>query len=163
MNLSLRKIIVNRVKIIKRKLGWYRAFALLGLPSFLLVVIMNLNDLWWFLGTFLTVYLLYFFYQVVRVKKFNPDKVPVELLFLIKKYHLDMQKVKYQKIMNLIALISAFDIAFTAVFVMKYIKNIYLAIIIGAIIFIPLILITYNFLGVYCIKKGMTINGNKKN
>ncbi len=124
---------------------------------------MELTDLFWFLGTFLGVYLFYLFYQIIRHRKYDPNKVPVELVLLIKKYHLDMSKINYQKIMNIIGLVSAFDIAFTATFVMKYIENIYLAILIGTVIFIPLILITYNFIGRYYIKKGKVKDGHKKN
>ena len=124
---------------------------------------MKLTDLYWFLGTFVVVYLLYFFFQVIRKKKMDKKRVPIELLLLIKKYKLDMDKINYRSIMNKIALVSAFDIAFIAVFVMKFIENVYLSIIIGGVLFIPLILITYNFIGIYYVRKGMIKNGNKKN
>lgn len=93
----------------------------------------------------------------------DKKRVPVELLLLIKKYKLDIDKINYRSIMNKIALVSAFDIAFIAVFVMKFIENVYLSIIIGGVLFIPLILITYNFIGIYYVRKGMIKNGNKKN
>ena len=117
-------------------------------------------DLIWFLGTFIVVYLFYFFFQILRHKKINKQKVPIELLYLIKKYKLDIDKIKYTSIMNKIAIVSAFDIAFIATFVMKYIKNIYLAIIIGGVLFIPLIMITYTFIGNYYKNKGL-IKNNK--
>ena len=122
-----------------------------------------ISDLIWFLGTFLVVYLFYFFFQILRHKKINKKKVPVELLYLIKKYNLDIDKIKYTSIMQKIALISAFDIAFIATFVMRFINNIYLAIILGGVLFIPLIMITYGFIGRYYKKKGLIKNGNKKN
>ena len=93
----------------------------------------------------------------------NKKRVPVELLLLIKKYRLDMDKINYRSIMNKIALVSAFDIAFIAVFVMKFIDNIYLSIIVGGVFFIPLLLITYNFIGKYYVRKGLITNGNKEN
>ena len=122
-----------------------------------------ISDLIWFLGTFLVVYLFYFFFQILRHKKINKKKVPVELLYLIKKYNLDINKIKYTSIMQRIALVSAFDIAFIGTFVMRFIKNIYLAIILGGVLFIPLIMITYGFIGRYYKKKGLIKNGNKKN
>ena len=124
---------------------------------------MNLSDLWWFLGSFCVVYIFYYFFQVFKHKKYNPNKVPVELVFLIKKYKLDMSKIKYQKIMNFIGLISAFDIAFVSTFIFAFVKNLYLSILIGAIMLIPIILITFNFIGTYYVKKGCVLNGNKKN
>ena len=124
---------------------------------------MGLSDLYWFLGTFVVVYLLYLFLLVLKRKELNPDKVPVELRFLIKKYRLDMSSIKYRSIMNKIGLVSAFDIAFTSTFVFAFIKNDYVAILVGAIMLIPLIFITFNFIGVYYEKKGNVLNGNKKN
>ena len=118
---------------------------------------MKLTDLYWFLGTFVVVYLFYFFFQILRHKKINKNKVPVELLYLIKKYKLDIDKIKYTSVMNKIALVSAFDIAFIATFVMRFIKNVYLAIVLGGVLFIPLIMITYSFIGLYYKKKGLVL------
>ena len=125
---------------------------------------MNISDLIWFGVTFLIVYMFYLFSYVFRKKvKYNPNKVPGELGYLIRKYRLDMKKINFKKIMNQIGLICSFNIAFTATFMFAYIKNIYLAIFIGAIMLIPLIIITFGFLGKYYEKRGMITNGNKKN
>ena len=130
---------------------------------FLLGDIMNLEDLWWFLGIFLVIYIFYLIFGVLKRKKFNVDKIPVELRFLIKKYHLDMSKINYRSIMNMIGLASSFVISFTATFIFKYIKNELLMILIGGLMIIPLIFITFNFIGLYYKKKGCVTNGNKKN
>lgn len=130
---------------------------------FLLGDIMNLEDLWWFLGIFLVIYIFYLIFGVLKRKKFNVDKIPVELRFLIKKYHLDMSKINYRSIMNMIGLASSFVISFTATFIFKYIKNELLMILIGGLMIIPLIFITFNFIGLYYRKKGCVTNGNKKN
>lgn len=130
---------------------------------FLLGDIMNLEDLWWFLGIFLVIYIFYLIFGVLKRKKFNVDKIPVELRFLIKKYHLDMTKINYRSIMNMIGLASSFVISFTATFIFKFIKNELLMLLIGGIMIIPLIFITFNFIGLYYRKKGCVINGNKKN
>lgn len=65
--------------------------------------------------------------------------------------------------MNIIGLVSAFDIAFISTFVFAFIKNIYIAVLVGMIMFIPLIFITFNFIGKFYVKKGLVRNGNKKN
>ena len=124
---------------------------------------MKLSDLYWFIGVFLVVYVFYLIFMVFKKKKYNPKKVPAELKLLIKKYNLDMSSINYKSIMNKIGLVSAFDIAFVSAFVFKFVKNQYLAILVGAIMLIPLILITYGFIGNYYVKKGMIRNGNKKN
>ena len=123
---------------------------------------MGINDLVWFIITFIIVYLFYYFLQIFK-KKYNKDKIPVDLLFLIKKYRLDMTKIKYKSIMNKIGLVSAFDIAFTSTFVFAFIKNVYIAILVGALMLIPLILITFNFIGNFYVKKGCVLNEHFKN
>lgn len=122
---------------------------------------MGLNDLYWFLGAYLVIYLFYLVFSVLKRKKINPDKIPVELRLLMNKYHLDMSKISYRGIMNRIALVSSFDIAFTSTFVFRFIKNRYLALVIGASMLVPLILITFSFIGKYYVKKGCVVNGNK--
>ncbi len=124
---------------------------------------MGLSDLYWFVGVFILVYLFYLIFGVLRRKKINFDRIPIELILLIKKYRLDMSKIGYFGIMNFIALVSAFDIAFTTTFVCHYIEKVYLAILIGACMLVPLILITFKFIGLYYVKKGCVIDGNKKN
>ncbi len=123
---------------------------------------MKLSDLYWFLGTFIIIYLFYLVFQVLRHKKINKKRVPVELVYLIKKYKIDVDKIKYTSIMNKIALVSAFDISFIATFVMRFIDNVYLAILLGGVLFIPLIMITYSFIGMYYQKKGLIKDGDKK-
>ena len=74
-----------------------------------------------------------------------------------------MSKINYRSIMNMIGLASSFVISFTATFIFKYIKNELLMILIGGLMIIPLIFITFNFIGLYYRKKGCVTNGNKKN
>ena len=125
---------------------------------------MKLIDLFWFIGTFLVIYLFYLFsYVIGKKKKYNKNKVPIELSYLIRKYRLDIRKINYKKIMNEIGLISSFDIAFTATFMFVFVKNIYLSIILGMVVIFPLIIITFNILGSIYRKKGLVIDGNKKN
>ncbi len=124
---------------------------------------MKLLDLYWFIGTFIIIYLFYLFnYVIGKKKKYNKKKVPIELSYLIKKYRLDIKKINYKKIMNEIGLISSFDIAFTATFMFVFVKNIYLSIILGMVVIFLLIIITFNILGNIYRKKGLIIDGNKK-
>lgn len=124
---------------------------------------MSLYDLYWFLGIFIVIYVFYLFFSVLKKKKFNKNKVPVELRLLINKYRLDMSKINYRGIMNRIGIVSSFDIAFVATFVFRYIKNEILMFLIGSVMLIPLIIITFSFIGKYYVKKGCVINGNKEN
>ena len=124
---------------------------------------MSINTLYWFLGTFLVIYIFYLIFYVIKKKEYDENKVPVELVYLIRKYHLDMKKINYRRLMNQIGIISSFDIAFTGTFIFTYIKNTFLSIILGTLMLIPLIIITFSYIGIYYKKKGLVINGNKKN
>ena len=125
---------------------------------------MKIYDLYWFLGIYLVVYLFYLFHYVVgKNKKYDSNKVPQELLFLVRKYKLNMKEISYKKIMNQIGLICAFDISFTSTFMFIFVKNVYLSLLIGAIMLVPLIIITFDLLGKYYIRKERRKNGNEKN
>ena len=125
---------------------------------------MKIYDLYWFLGIFGIIYLFYLIRHIIgKNKKYNPDRVPQELAYLIRKYRLDMKKIKYRVIMNQIGLASAFDVAFVATFMFCFIKNTVISILVGGIMFIPLIIITFGYIGKHYEKKGMVINGYKKN
>ena len=56
---------------------------------------MKLFDLYWFIGTFLVVYIFYLsIYVIPKKRKYDYNKVPQELAYLIRKYRLDMSKIK---------------------------------------------------------------------
>ena len=125
---------------------------------------MKLLDLYWFIGTFIIIYLIYLIvYIIPKKKKYDENKMPIELIYLVRKYRLDMKKINYKMIMNQIGLVSAFDIAFTATCMFMLIKNIYLSVILGAALIVPLIIITFNIIGNIYVKKGLIKDGNKKN
>ena len=109
------------------------------------------------------IYIFYLIFYVIKKKEYDENKVPVELVYLIRKYHLDMKKINYRRLMNQIGIISSFDIAFTGTFIFTYIKNTFLSIVLGTLMLIPLIIITFSYIGIYYKKKGLVINGNKKN
>ena len=124
---------------------------------------MKLSDLYWFIITFMIVYLYYLLrYIIGKKKKYDVNRVPQELLYLIYKYRLDMSKIKYKKIMNQIGIVCAFDMAFTSTFIFKFIKNIYVGMLIGAVVLFLLIYITFGYIGKYYKKKGLIKNGNIK-
>ena len=124
---------------------------------------MDKSILFWFLGTFIIIYIFYLIFYVIKRKKYDENKVPTELVYLIRKFHLDMKRINYRKLMNQIGIASAFDIAFTGTFIFIYIKNVFLSILLGTVMLVPLIIITFNFIGNYYKKKGLVTNGNKKN
>lgn len=96
-----------------------------------------------------------------NMKKKN-DKYSVELIYIINKYKLDLNKINIKKLLRIICIVSSIDISFT-VLVIDIINNIYLQILIGFIFIIPLIIITFGYIGNYYSKKGMIKNEYERN
>ena len=64
-----------------------------------------------FLLTFLLIFLLYQLFIVKKAKRKKNRKEPLEITYLAKKYHLDLEKVSYNQLLQLIAITSSFDIS----------------------------------------------------
>ena len=95
-----------------------------------------------------------------KKKKKNKDEeesIPTEVEILLYKYNLDVSKMNYKQLLKMVGSICAFDIALiiTIIFALPT-NNIYIELGIGALLIIPVILISYSILGNYLKKKGMT-------
>jgi len=115
----------------------------------------------YFILTFLIVYLISYLLLVRKKDKYDESKIPVEVEYMIKKYRLDLEKMNYGKFLNAISIIGSLDMAI-AVIVIFPIENIWLQLLVGFIVLIPLILITFRILGKYYIKKGYVKNERKR-
>ena len=92
----------------------------------------------------------------------DDDKLPVEVMYLVNKYHLDLEKINYKKLLYTVSIVASIDMAIVMV-VISPIKNIYLQILVGFFVIIPLILVTYNSIANYYIKRGMIKNEHERN
>ena len=96
--------------------------------------------------------LVLFIYEVFIVKRAikNKDdkdkKEPIEVRLLVKKYKIDIKKINYNKLLHIIALISSLDIAIVASVITLF-DNLILQIIIGLVLGIVLIFVSYDFIG----------------
>lgn len=90
-------------------------------------------------------------------------KFPTEVEILMVKYHIDLSKVKYKKVLKMVGLMCSIDIGLI-LGIVSYIPtdNIYLQILVGGVIMIPVILISYSILGNYFKKRGLVVNNPKK-
>lgn len=114
----------------------------------------------YFAVTFLLVYVLYYFTTLRGYKKNKKKKIPNEIQYLIMKYKLDMKKINKKSFIRIINIVASFDISIV-VTVIAFINNIYLELLVGLALIIPIILITFSWIGIYYSKKGKTINENK--
>ncbi len=113
-----------------------------------------LEDFILFLLCFFLILLVYEVFIVRKAKK-EKTKKPIEVKYLITRYHLDMKKVDYLQLLQIVALVSSFDISF--IVSISVILDSYLWQIIAALVLVlPVILVSYHLVGVVYKKKGMT-------
>ena len=108
-----------------------------------------------FVLTYIFVFLIYQFFIVRTAKKNRNDKSknkPIEVRYIMKKYNLTMKDVNYNQMLQLVALISSFDIALV-VSIMFLINNFILEILVGVVLIVVLVLVSYNIVGKFYRKK----------
>jgi len=102
-----------------------------------------------FVVTFLVVYLIYFLVIIRKNKKFDPNRVPVEVNLILMKHKINMKKINYRKMLVLVSLVSSFNIALIVTLVFRYVENVFLCILFSLLILVPLSLFGYNEIGKY--------------
>lgn len=115
-----------------------------------------LEELFLFLLCFFLVFTIYELF-IVRKSKKKKAKYPIEVKYLVTKYHLDMKKVDYPQLLQIVALVSSFDISLIVSVVL--ILDSYLWQLLAAVVLVlPVILVSYHFVGMFYRKRGMTKN-----
>lgn len=116
-----------------------------------------MQELYLFMLCFFSIFIIYEIFIVNRAKKKKAKKQPIEIRYLIVKYHLNMKKVDYKQLLQIIALVSSFDIALI-VSLSMIMDNYLFQLIVALVLVLPVILISYHFVGKFYKKKGMTDN-----
>ena len=111
------------------------------------------NNIILFLVTYLIVYIIYYVFSIRKARK-NKNKLPVEVQYLIINYKIDIDKITYKSLMHFIALIGSFDIAVIVTVVLN-LNGYILPFIVGFILALPLIFISFKIIGTYYKRKGM--------
>ena len=130
-----------------------------------------MQELILFLMCYVLVLLLYELIVVRRAKRYRDGKLskrkmerykePSEILLLKNKFNLDVDKINYNQLLQIVALVSSFDISLV-VSVMSIIDNFALKLVVGfALIFISLY-VSYYLVYLFYKKKGMIKNGKHK-
>lgn len=106
----------------------------------------------YFLVSFFIVYLFYFFTVILQKKKYDKFKKSNQVLYFVKRYKLNLNKLNIKKFIHIISLTNSLiiSIAFMATFL---VDNIVLQLVIGLLVLIPLILISYSLIGKYLKKE----------
>ena len=108
-----------------------------------------------FLLSFVFVFIVYQIFIVKKAKKnIKGKKYPTEVNYLISKYKLDVDKVNYNQLLQIVAITSSFDIALVGSLIMIP-ENFILRLLIGFFSVIILILVSYHLVYLFYKKKGM--------
>lgn len=100
-----------------------------------------------------------------KIKEDKEDiKIPTEVEILIAKYHIDLSKINYKRLLKIVGMTCSVDIGliFTIIDIVP-IDNIYIQLLVGVLLIIPVILISYALLGKYFKKKGLVVKNDKGN
>ena len=100
-----------------------------------------------------------------KVREEQEDiKIPTEVEILIAKYHIDLSKINYKKLLKIVGWMCSIDIGLI-IWIISFAPtdNIYIKLLIGGVLTIPVILLSYGIVGNYFKKKGLVIKNDKRN
>ena len=118
-----------------------------------------------FIMTFVLLFIIYQIFFIVpqkkRVEKKNNKKELLEIRYLKSKYDLDFNKINYNQLLQLCAIISCLDMSI-AVSVVSHINSLLWEIVVGLVVIFILIFVSYYLLYLFYKKKGMVKHGKHK-
>lgn len=121
-----------------------------------------IHELILFVVSFIVVFLLYRIIVVRRAKRKKNPKEPFEVTYLVERYKLDLNKINYKRLLNVVSLVSSFDIALIVAIIVLF-KNFYLELIVGFIGTLIIILVSYHLVYLVYKRGGMIRNESKRN
>lgn len=116
-----------------------------------------MNEIILFLMTYLFVFFIYQIFIIRKAKRKNSKKRPMEVNYLINKYHIDIKRIDYKKLLLIISLVSSLDISILVTIILIF-DSYFIKIVVALLLVIPIIVISYHFIGRYYKKKGMVID-----
>ena len=106
-----------------------------------------------YLIVFLVIFIVTYFLFIRKNKKYDKNKVPIELLYLVKIYELDIKKIDYKKFVWIYSLINTFIMSSVYIIVIYLLESLILQIIVAIVLLIVFIIICYGLLGRYYQKR----------
>lgn len=105
-----------------------------------------------FIISFLIIYLFYLFTVILQTKRYDKFKKSNQVMYFVNKYKINIDKLNMKKFTNILGLTNSLiiSIAFTATFL---VENIFLQLLVGLVVLIPLIFVFYSLIGNYLKRK----------
>ena len=116
-----------------------------------------MEELILFLLSFIFIFILYQLFVIPWAKRKKKKKHPIEVFYLVHRYHLDLDKIKYNQLLQNVSLVSSFDIAVIVSIVLN-LSNLFLEIVVGFILTFVVILLSYHIVYLFYKRKGMIKN-----
>ena len=110
-----------------------------------------------FIMTYLFVFVIYQLFIVKKAKRKNSKKRPMEITYLVTRYKLNLKRIDYKKLLLIVSLVSSLDISVIVSIALLF-KSYFIKLLAALILVIPVILISYHFVGIYYKKKGLIID-----
>ena len=115
-----------------------------------------------FLTAVIIVVLYYKLIETRKIKKYAKEKLPVDLKLFINTQKIDVKKISYKKLMNIVTIVNAIDVG-----IIILITNIVDKVIFKILIAIPacfiMLFISYKIAGLILKKKGLTKDESQRN
>jgi len=107
----------------------------------------------YFLVSFVVVYLFYLFTVILQKKRYDKFKKSNQVLYFVKIYKLDVDKIDMFKFTNILGLANAFIMGLTFTIICMF-ENIIIQLLIALVILLPLMFLFYHLIGKY-FKRGV--------
>lgn len=110
-----------------------------------------------FILTFFFIFLIYQLFILKKYKKGKTEKQLSEVNYLIYRYHIDMSKINYKKLLNVISIVSSFDMAILVTITFLF-DSMLIELLVALILTVPIVMVSYGLVGRYYKKKGLIKN-----
>ena len=123
-----------------------------------------MEELVLFILSFILVLIVYEIFIVTPAKRRkskrgrkSKHKEVLEVLYLVKRYRLDLEKVNYNQLLQIVAITSSLDISIICSLIMLF-DNFIIRILVGGLSIVLVLLISYHIVYLFYKKKGMIKN-----
>ncbi len=107
-----------------------------------------------YLGVFIIVFLLNYFFFIRKKKTYNKNEVPVELAYLVNLYKINIKKINYRNFVWIYSMTNTFIITTIYIIVANLIDKFIFQLIVGLVLLILMIVICYGIIGRIYEKRG---------
>jgi len=107
-----------------------------------------------FILVYVIIYLIYLVLFYLKKRTLNPLKLSLEVSYLVNVHHIDISRINYKRYILMCSFLNSFIITFIYIVITKLIKGFIWQMIIGFVLLLLLLLISYEIIAIFYKKKG---------